>query len=216
MAGIPTFTRNITGNAVASYDWLDLTSGIGYRTYSACIGQITSGNIYFISPRLFDANPVYQEGTHNTATFTKVIDLNFDAKFSIPSIIGGKAYINTTSMMSATNGEYYVKVYVYHVDAALAETEIGTVQGPTKADSSDTNLFFRQCYTLDLTLKKFKIGEMLRLNVEVWARGVTGIAIVRLYSDPESRNTVTDSTTYGGGTVGTDLVFNVPFKIDLT
>jgi hypothetical protein len=129
----------------------------------------------------------------------------------LPAMISGTAFLNA-SYGIVTNGttSSYIIVKVYHVTSGGVETQIGTT---TSGDTVlNVNEYCRECLTVALTSKHFSIGEKLRLTVEGWASSGGAGSVMRVYHDPTSTLTLTDTATR---TVGTDLIFDCPFKVNL-
>ncbi len=191
---------------VASYSWLNLTAGLGYRRYyGACTLNLANARIYFLATELIDSGSGNAIGS--TAAYTSsggALDIDFDITFGVPAIVGGgDAFFNLTHETGATNSA--MTINVYHVDLASAETLLGTFAD----DSQEINIFFRHLLKVPLTAKKFAVGEKLRVNVV--ATNLAPATIV-FFHDPTSLLTKTDEI---GRTIGTDFTCDIPFKISL-
>ena len=213
MAGIPIFTRNITGNAIASYDWLDIISGCGYKRFYGCACSIPTA-AYFLTSKLIDAAPLLKTENTGGAGYTTLIDLDFDIIIKSPTIVSGVAYVNLTTKGTTAGDTFHkVVVNVCHVDAGTSETIIGTVTGP-EHHTTGVPEYARECFKIALSNKKFAIGETLRITIQVQGHHTAGSGTVTLYFDPPTRLTFTDTPT--STTIGTDLIIDVPFKIDIS
>lgn len=211
MAGIPTNFQSVSP-VLASYDWLDITSGTGYRRYYA----VGSGdNTLFLSSRSMTSSTDYWSYTanFNSTTPALTIDLDFDITLNVPADIKGTAYFN--GLMRAWNNAGATSrftVNVYHVNSGGTETLLGTAVG------ANTNDYYRECLKISLTQKHFAIGEKLRLNVILhgWNTGLS-TGKVTVFYDPTSVVTKTDTsaTTSDTRTVGTDMYIDVPFRVNL-
>jgi len=213
MALVPSLTKFTTAaEVVASYDWLDLTSGLGYRRYYPCSSTLSSGKSYFLSTKIMEAIPMSLTESHVVATTTResFINLDFDITFNALATIGdGDAFVNLTHFLG-NNCKCVVTINVYHVSTADVETSIGTIDS-TIHNTGGGSEYFRESLKVPLTAKNFSKGEKLRFNVVIFAAPNMGggTPTVTLYFDPSSIDTVTDGA---GDTRDTDITFDLPFK----
>ena len=188
--------------AVASYDWLDITSGTGYRRYYGCASDLDAGISYFLTTRTLDGRPVSKASTGTE------IDLDFDITFNTPAIVKGIANVNLT-YLHTTGPASQCRIYIYHVTSGGTETQIGTALSKNTAGGVATGKV-RECLTVSLTEKAFAANEKLRLTVQPIAN--VGVAI-EVWHDPGTKLTYAD--VVDTRTIGTDIVLECPFKIDL-
>lgn len=194
------FTRQ--SNAIASYDWIDITSGCGYREYYCAGSKNSTSNYYFLTTKVIDSST---ELLWNTGVNQ---DLDFDITIKVPSVIGNAdAIINFTWSQNASQTST-VTINIYHVTAAGAETLLGTLALARTAGGGGAE-YYRECFKITLISKKFAINEKLRVNMTLTSTN----ADTRVYFDPSTARTFTDLSTR---TVGSDMVVLVPFKIDIT
>jgi len=205
----------VTGaQPVASYDWVDLTSGVGYKRYYGCASNTVTTATYFLTSKQIDAQPIsLLSSAIPVDTKTKAIDLDYDIEFLRPAIIDGVAVINLTHGVRIANinsSDNETVVNIAHINLASAETIIGTTTTGVRPGTQDHN--YRDCIRVALTRTHFAIGEKLRLTVELWAKDDApgGTAKVILWFDPNSAQTVTD---VDGITRNTDLILDIPFRI---
>ena len=188
------------GEVLASYDWENLVSGIGYRRFYGCSAQLASGNEEFLTNQSStDSKPNRQRGNSPYI---------FDVAFGRPAYIEGTAFVNLSTQWNSglANTTRFI-ITIYHVDALGAATSLGTATSSTKSYGT-----YRHCIRITVTGKHFGIGESLRVHVnENVVTGSSGQQF--LYMDPASRASITDSED---GTVsGTDLSIDVPFRVDI-
>ena len=208
------------GGVVASYDWLELTSGVGYRRYYACISDLTGGDVYFLTPSsTYEGYPIWPEiATIDQESATLEMDYDFDIEFNIPSVAAAAdAFVNISLALWAPAGDvssYYVVINVIHWDGA-SETNIGTAQSASRSVTGLATEFFREAIKVGITQQNFGVGDILRFNVQVYAAKGVGDANgqVRFYSDPSSRTTLTETST--SATIGTDVTIDMPFKVTI-
>lgn len=214
-SGLPVFARANGESSIASYDWLDITSGCGYRTYYPTKTNSASP-APILTVRKIDggAECWYQ---HDAATVqaeaATLSDTDFDITMRVPSIIGGVSYMNFSHDVTGTPAQIlhrYFVITIYHVLAvAGTETSLGTA---TTLDWTSSDLPIRESVSFDLTSHKFAIGDKLRFNVISKGSATAGGTYVEYYFDPNSLKTLTDSESR---TIGTDFTLDVPFKIDI-
>ena len=199
-----------------TYDWFDSLLNLGYQRFYACCATESGGSAnfkYFLTTRSsLDASTgdFYESASQNNANYTLTFELNFDVEFSVPVVVAGAdAFINATTYGSSTDMDYYIVYTVYHYDG-VTETSLGT---KTTQSYSVAASYARDCTEIALTEKAFKAGDILRLEVKVYTKmDPAGAETIKLYYDPASNLTVTDTDSR---TVGTDFTLDVPFKIDI-
>ncbi len=211
-AQLPIFSRGTGPDSIASYDWLDVTSGTGYRTY---YGTKSKAGTWPLTTRPIDGGtgPWFAEvtgGNNVNASIKYTVELVI--VMNITSIIKGTTYIQFTHGPVTGAGvltHRYYDLTVYHVTPGDAEDSLGTIQSTDRLGDLTT---WREMLEIDLTTKKFAIGDRLRLKLEVWSGGDAN-RLYKTYFDPATLSTLSDGE---GRTIGTDLTIDVPFKIDLT
>jgi hypothetical protein len=208
---VPSIFSEKGSQAIASYDWLDITSGTGYRKYYACSAQDSASTKYFLTTRTMDANPITVGlSTSNVAGLFS--DTDFDVSFAVPAMVKGTALVNLTHYLNTTNTESIV-VNIYHVSLTAVETLIGTAT-TVELVTTGSETHNRECLKIALTQKHFGVGETLRLNIiQNGRKNAAGSSTVSYYTDPSSRTSLTETGT--GTSLKSDLVLDVPFKIDL-
>jgi hypothetical protein len=209
VVGLPQNFQSISP-VISSYDWIDISSGCGYRRYYGC-RNTNSTTGYFLSTKILDGgNNFWYTGTTNPAgAEVKVLDLDFDIEMKVPAVVSGTAYFNITSAeMTVNNKTHQIIVKVYHVTTTGTETLLGTGTGTTYTLGAAPPYYIRNCLTAALTTKHFAIGEKLRLTVEGWASETT----FRIYHDPSSYITFDDGS---GKHFNSDMIFDCPFKVNL-
>ena len=197
--GMPAIYRKQGEGALASYDYLDYASGVGYKKYYLCGADTSAGDIYFLT-NLPIASDTYVMSTVGTC------DIDFDLNFVNPAIIGGECWINYTMITGGPGTNGIFQFNIYHVRAG-AETLLGTITDGTTT-GTNTN---RKCVKFTISKKAIAIGDILRVNVIVTR--TLGAAGPTWYYDPSSRQTFTETST--GSTLPSDCVIYMPFKIDL-
>lgn len=215
MAGLPTNFQAVSP-VLASYDWLDVTSGAGYRRYYACASDIEGAATYFLSPRSLDAPSRlwYTQANVNIGAAAKIIDLDFDIEFKVPAVIYGDSFVNLTYNVNtqANIDDTYIIIKVYHVTSGGTETQIGTAQTSNYSWGAAPPYYHREAIKVNLSKKHFAKTDKLRLTVEGWGGDASGGKMI-LYYDPTSSKTYSDNPD--SRTIGTDLIFDCPFQVNL-
>lgn len=198
MGVLPIVFRQGGDAPTVQFQWIDYLSNVGYARFYPCASKNSVAQTYFLSTQGdIDA---YIPSTEFTTG-----ELNFDFTFKVPMVVqAADAIVNFTQRVTGTTTSSIV-VKVIHVDAAAAETVIGTFTCPTRAPGA--TIRYRECCKIALTQKAFKVGENIRLSMEVTA---SGAASCQVYHDPTSFLTYADDFTR---TVGSDITFDCPFKI---
>jgi hypothetical protein len=236
---IPSVYRRAQEGAVASYDWTDIASGSGMITFYLGGLKNNSGFQYYMNENVF-----IPQSAPNTANFhitgayyrvqttndtaTKLIDLTFETnQFNRPRIIEGDVLFEIPcSSQYKTNTratEHYIICILSKVSSGTTTTLL-TSTSSTVAPGVDTAFTDYLSWKDNLSQTNLKIGDTLKLNVQVWGRR----------SDGESENVafmlghnpLNEATAaIGGGTEGIERVslidgksqarISIPFKIDL-
>lgn len=188
----------------ATYDYIDLATGTGYKNYYPAGGKDSTGNIYFLTSALLDSDLANFGANFTSGTTT----LNFDMTFGAPAIINNAdALVNFRTQMSGTSSGYVVFT-IYHVRGSTV-TSIGSTQSPTYSTSGATE-YARRLLKISLTKKYFQAGDILRFTMAI-TRLTGGID---LEWDPAGRQVLTET----GGTsasITSNITVTLPFKIDI-
>lgn len=185
---------------IATYDWYDAGLGAGYKAFYGCAQDLAAGASYFLTTNTaINAIPdmFYSAG---------VQDFDFELEFINPSTISGDAIFNCSVSVDANHTVELILTY-YHVDADNNATQIGT-DTSGKDPLVGSVRYYKKCMKTTLAETLFKAGEKLRINVNKQDDGHG-----TLYFDPAGRRTFSDATT--SATINSQMVFNIPFKIEL-
>lgn len=188
MDGLPLTFRRGNEGSVASYDWIDLTSGFGYKKFYLTNGSLTGGTVQrFLITESIESEPASIDGD---------FDSDWDNEFKVPAYVKGDAVFNVYRYCPNNVTHSYV-VTIYHVTAGGVETSIGTATGTTFTGFSASGAAQRATVKITLTPKNFGIGEKIRVTLVV----------------TDANGTAT--TYFNNGTTGQDCLVFIPFKIDL-
>lgn len=225
--GIPINYRKTREAAIATYDFVDIASGTGYRIFYG--GQAPSGSTFLSGQQIASDRVSMDSGAAaavaaNEASATPKVNRNFDMLFNLPQNIKGKAIIEIPhGWYDSGNQTTYQKIFcqIQKWDGTTATTLVACSGGQwlalgqgAAAENKDTN----STVTGEIPLTHFKKGESLRLNIydNTWEAGGNAHRVY-IGADPLGRlQTDKDNDAQvkfiSGSTV---LKAYIPFRIDL-
>ena len=224
-ATIPNVFQSVGEGSITTYNYADIQNGTGVIILQGANSVDQTTSTYFLSNNSTYSNDIstnvttsYADG--DTTTFTKTHDIDFDLRFAAPkNIIGFVRGILTWSQGHSTTanrgGSSYVIMKVRKWDGTT-ETELGSSQSETLGNIPSLSKIFNTVnLAIQITSRKhFKIGEFLRITIEIWASG-QGASPTKtdtaLYHDPRDRAQVSDEDT----AYTTKLEIHVPEVLDL-
>lgn len=205
MAGEIPDTFTTQSQVLANYDYVDLSSGLGYVTYYGFADSVNGvATAYYLggSTNLYSNTVSISTATSSTT--------NFDSSpFKLPKIVSGKAYINfvvRNTVASTTNCRF--KAQLFKVTSGGSATSLGSQviyyhDGTlgTSAMTATTNEEFLA--VVSLTETKINPTESLRLTV--------------ILEDDDSETILAFCDPTGLAAVGTTqsskMTVQIPFKI---
>jgi hypothetical protein len=227
---------------VASYDYVDLVTRTGYRTFQGFATTDSTGTHYHLGNSTMIANIESITGYLTTGTlagriqitgspvtghtdYVQSLDIDFDLEaFKIPQIVEGVAHVNFCYKADdASNGTGIYSYFVAKlrkvsnsVESEIASTTSATLQGNADAHN------YQRAVSLNITIPEtsFKAGDILRLTIEGWWKDseiTTGVTL-KIACDPQDRdgNDATFNLTPSTRTdITTKLILSVPFKLDV-
>jgi hypothetical protein len=207
---IPTIFTQQGGEAVASYSWLDLVQGVGYKTFYLLDSYESTNIVYSISPESsISADIGYSQSGSNSA-----LSKDFDIPITKMLVVKGNVLINApfniTRVTGTGGGGTTISAKLYRVRGGTP-TQIGSTASKTisYADlgtsySDHWNMFSCRIAVSSTTI--FKQGDTLRLTIDTTAGGSN--VQTKIYHDPTQLNVTT-------GITSTKALLNIPLKIDL-
>jgi len=216
---VPTVFRNTRPRSLTNYSWIDIANATGIQTY---YGVNTFDGSGILSPTAIDSYSWRTSGTP-AASESKKEDKDYDLLFNVPQTVKGTLTVTHTYAVTNNNGvntvHGYTKVRVYHYDGST-ETEIGTQVTTTTLSSGGVGQVeaARSVIKFASLNQHFKKGETLRVNIEMWSWLTSGSSSYQLYTDGSNRGTgpaVTVPTAISGDTANTNIIVQVPYKIDV-
>ena len=212
---------------IASYDFIDVTSGTGVVIFYAGTTGADAGS-GFVSGGILATNAFYSQnvmttgqvaGQHND--FTLRHDVDFDVKFLLPQNIEGTAIVNIP-LGSQTNNDAGTAAGVVRALVrkwtGSAEINIASASGAilNKTAGAGNYAYDMDCIPLTIPLTHFGAGDTLRLTIEHYYRQSDSSSDLDWFfgHDPKGRATSSgEDNTFG--TEPSILTFQVPFKLNL-
>lgn len=209
--GIPVKYRVNGGEAIASYNFFDIATGAGYKTfYLADLYNVATKEYRLIGDIIYSSTGYTQSASNGT------LDLDFDLSLALPMQLKGDATISIPINMqrvTSTGGGSTVFSGSMLLVRNGVETQIGSTsqQTITYADlgASNSTHWNIVAFAIRMPTTKLKGGDTLRFNLQSSAGGAN--VVNTIFHDPEDR-TFTD---LGTGIISSKSTINLPFKIDL-
>ena len=197
-----------------NYDWTDVDSATGYVIYDGIKTTDSVSSKYMLEKsserwNLWSSSLAIGWGSGDYRDLTEVLDIDFDTStFKKSRTIRGKAYIKikySTGGLGGGDISFYAIAKIRKWNGTT-ETEIVSVQSPTRNEAVDLDSYFSM--SVDVPETAIAVGEQIRLTLGIWV------------------DTTIDDTTYGNiainpqdsttGIANARLVFSCPYKIDTT
>ena len=231
---MPQIFSRATAPPVANFSFVDFATGKGVVEFF--LGATSNQNR--MSNTAFYGNQIYHKGSSvDSGTFTKSVDVDFDLEFLKTLIVEGEAIVTVPGMLRAAGGggspgfQFYPVVKIRHWDGTT-ETDLVEQTGTTYVPGTmgtDGNAWILFSVDLNIPKQKFKIGETLRVTIELWGRRTSTSAFqCILAADPKGRvinatleerydvGTVADiDVTSGSAWFSTIATAQIPFKTDV-
>lgn len=211
-------------NVVVSYNWEDVANGDGYVRLYASASTQTSTTTYFLINQTIDSDLISTGGEVTSSSSTKILDMDFDlSQFNAPRKIIGSAIVSatlgkgTTASGSNTGEAFFIaKIRKWNgtTESEIANSQSRTIILPATTSATGEPKSERLTTKVTIPETSFKIGETLRLTMEVWAKKTdTNNFTISLAHDPTGRKTGSTSDRIEDEDV-TTLILNMPFKIN--
>ena len=181
-----------SSEATVNVSYTDFASGTGIVQFF--LGNTASANR--LSENAFYSDDRFIKSTViTTATPTLVLDEDFDATFLRPVIIDGQAIFSLGIAMANDEDASFNVYAVIKVRSwdGTTETDIVSVSGVATPKNWQPGAAIQKGFTshtlnVDIPRTTFKIGESLRITVELWsASNGTGDIQLALGVDPQNR-----------------------------
>jgi hypothetical protein len=189
------------GNLTFNVDFFDYFANAGYKRFYPTVFTDSVSSKYILSPEKLDSF----QGQYRSSASNSTSEINFDLTFANPATLAtSKVYINYTVVTDQVGHAHFT---IYHVDAAAAETSLGTVE--SRAHPAGNT---REGVVISITGANFAVGETLRLEV-LFTDGDANGNPSYIYHDPNSLLTLVETTS--ARTIKTDMTVDVPFLMDI-
>lgn len=208
--------------AVASFNFDDIAEGTGIVVFHGGNTKTSSGAYkYVLRKNEFYSNEISSGGIVAGTVDNKLLDMDFDVTFNKPKIIDGEALVSipvgVSGNVAASNYVGYVAVAVQKVSDGV-ETELYALTSGSLVNTAESFQSERNTILLDLPRTTFKIGDKLRLQIQLYGRGNgADSAYVLIGMDPKNRvqSGSLSEETLKWVSGDADLQFHVPFKLDI-
>ena len=98
---------------ILSVSFTDALIGAVYKTfYGLQVVKDTASLDYILFPEILTSNAIAAQATTTSATFVKVIDLDFDITFNVATVIEGDAIIGFTHGVNSSTGSTPSSSYI--------------------------------------------------------------------------------------------------------
>lgn len=222
----PTFQAQ--SNFIASYSYTDIAEGTGVQKFYLAVSEDSSGNDYnLLTQEVYsDEIELIEDGGYTaSANFTKMQDIDFDlSAFNKPKTIGGTGYFtfSTGELTSCSAGQEVLYYFIFKVRkySGTTESEIASAQSKEYGfgyEASPTIRAETAFFPITIPNTHFKRGDILRLTIEIWARGepnVNGAGTFTIGVDPQNRDGTYINPSTDDPTTTTQCLFYCPFRFE--
>lgn len=176
---------------VASYDFFDFSTGVGYKTFYL-VGPMNSGG----AQRILSSNAL-ESDTDNTGTGnvgTGATTTSWDTTFNRSvTIADAPCFFRHKASITGATCSNYMGVEVFHVRGGV-ETSLGSGTGDTMTSGAAATHI--KVLKFDLSKKTFGVGDILRVKTT--------------FNATNNFN----SWTWDAGTAGNEATISLPFVVD--
>ncbi len=208
--------------AIASYDFDDMIRGVSYLIYyGSCyrLAQTGTGTYHSLENPMYPtiSNTSYSDSGDHVG-YVSLDDLDFNsAEFNSPLKIGGLFRVQLTMGSKRNNPRsitFRVRAVFKKISGAT-ESTIGTTEYAYTTKFGDDADVQVKLLEVELPLTNFKIGDYFQITLErqVYSPNYAYNPVCIVWHDPLDTDA---GTTWHNKTIPTtQLIFHVPFKIDL-
>lgn len=211
MAGLPLNFAIPAENAIASYNYTDISEGTGIQVFYGCDSVNSVGTTYIATGKsLWSANTSTTVAGTTSGTMDKYIDADFDVTFNTTKTIVGDAYVNMCfAINSATTPKTGYIIFKVRKYSGGVETDLGTVQSATLTGQSNATVWRPLNMKVAIAQTEFVQGDILRLTVEAWMQSSNANGFIKIYHDPKGRADDIVSANYFSV-----MAFHIPQKLN--
>jgi len=209
-----------------SFDWTDVSSGVGYVRYYGYSTQTDSGVSYSL-----DTNAIWSDEPENgdsydpsSAVDVKVFEADFEtSEFAVSRTMKGTAIVNMTAGFIANSSMagqgIYLKASLYKYDGAT-ETQIGSTIQTKDYDATSSNAWKSESFTIPIDISSptpVAKGDLIRLTIEVWGKstiptGISNFQVLLAHSPTNTADSLDPSTQ---DSEHNQLIIYIPFDLEL-
>ena len=171
-------------NFFRSFSAVDIITGRSIGIFSGGKGQTTP---HLMTTTSFDSDKITTIDSRTIASAgvaEKGVDVDFDSVFGIPTVIEGEAIVNVSAGFQMDGGggtgTVFVIARVFRRPTTGGEIELVTGTSTSVASATGTTPISKR-FAINMTIPKtnFKIGDKLRLTLEIWVnRSIEAATIV--------------------------------------
>lgn len=219
MAGIPQNFAAIS-NVLPTYNFVDIAAGTGIINFYA--GKTVDLNL--LSNSTYYSSAIYtQSGNYSMdlVNIAEMLDVDFDVLLNRPINVAGKVVVNIPLCYvcdtAPTTIISNITITVFKWDG-VSETSLASNTDTWTAAYTGTTLYKMLAIDLNIPLTHFKIGEYLRLNIDIhgyYTAGGVRFVQVRLGHDPMNRTSDGTLTWDTSAAVPSRITFQVPVRLNL-
>ncbi len=207
------FLAGTPSPAIATYDYFDIAEGTGIVEFEAFYAMDRTASYALLdkSSNTDFSKVLFTTGPVSSGTFAKTKSVDFDlSEFNTPRTIKGNCFVKLYWIQPDDPNNYtHSGAIVVHIKKVndSGETTIATASGAisvfsTGGSAITTTEFFK----LVIPQTNFKIGEQLRLGVDLWSAS----------SDPTPESPIYEPSFYHNpAAAGQELLIKIPFKLNL-
>ncbi len=161
MVQIPTAYPPVQESAIATFDFTDIASGLGFETFWLVGSNDSVGIKHFLSPLSLTSETSAVDSRANNETTT----VNFDTSvFNLPRTAKGTVYYQISAGTSSSTGTDTVSGQMAIVHADLSVT---TISSEVVSNDINGTAFTDYLIEIPLTQRRIKRGEKLRLITKI-------------------------------------------------
>lgn len=208
--GVGTTFRKSRENNIVSYDFIQFAAGQGVVTLY--LGD-TADNRIMSNSVFYSQDTRSRSGDMGTSGDAIRMDHDYDIKILKPMTIEGTALINAGIGVSRSGGNN-IGYFIFKLRKfdGTTETEIDDHQSDGHSMNSGSGFTYKYTTTtLTIPRTHFKIGDILRLTVEMWGTGGASPSYVAYGHDPQGRTVNWDTS----GVIPSKFIFQLPVRLDL-
>ena len=218
---IPVKYRKFKETAIASYDFIDIASGIGFKKFYAVGTNSSSGKQYSLSSEVIASDvDNYQGSVSDLDIESTDVAAKGEWNFDLPiqrslTLAACDVLINTTLGLSiGGGGASELARLKYRLYRVVGGTEylIGS-QVTTQNESSSSSTAYRLSTRYTIPRTDLRVGDTLRLEIQIWGyRSAGTVSTAYIMFDGANRSTVSGSPFTN---LAIDLHMTLGFRIDL-